>query len=169
MKLASIEAIARALDGVGVRYLVVGGVAVALHGYSRATYDLDLVVQLAPANVIAAFRALSALGYRPLVPVTAEQFADAEVRQAWIDQKGMVVLNFASDRHRETNIDFFVTEPFDFDLEYESAYRQELAPGLVLRLARIDLLIEMKRKAGRRKDLVDIDELTRIRDAVHGN
>lgn len=169
MKLASVEAIARALDGAGVRYLVVGGVAVALHGYSRATYDLDLVVQLAPANVIAAFRALGALGYRPLVPVTAEQFADANIRQAWIDQKGMVVLNLASDRHRETNIDFFVTEPFDFDLEYERAYRQELAPGLVLRLAGIDVLIEMKRKAGRAKDLADIEELIKIRDALRGD
>ena len=71
MKLASVEAIARALDEARVRYLVVGGLAVVMHGYSRATYDLDLVVQLDQDNVVGAFQALGTLGYRPLVPVTA--------------------------------------------------------------------------------------------------
>ena len=126
MKLADIEAVIRALDDAQVRYIVVGGLAVVLHGYSRATYDLDLVIQLRPTNILAAFRALKPLGYRPLVPVSPEQFADADIRQSWIDQKGMMVLNLWSDAHRDTNIDVFVTEPFDFDAEYDRALVQEL-------------------------------------------
>ncbi|MDI3259260.1 MAG: hypothetical protein QJR02_06155 [Sinobacteraceae bacterium] len=166
MKLASVEAVTQALDAAGVRYLVVGGLAVALHGYGRATYDLDFVVQLEPKNVLAAFSALKALGYRPLVPVTAEQFADPQIRQRWIEEKGMMVLNFHSDAHRETNIDFFVAEPFDFNAEYDKALVQELAPGAKLRVARLDTLIEMKRKAGRLKDLADAVELERIRERL---
>ncbi|MGH8528981.1 MAG: nucleotidyl transferase AbiEii/AbiGii toxin family protein [Nevskiales bacterium] len=166
MKFASVEAVAKALDAAGVRYLVVGGLAVVLHGYSRATYDLDLVIQLQPSNVLAVFRALKPLGYKPLVPVTAEQFADAAIRQAWIEQKGMMVLNLYSDQHRETNIDLFVTEPFDFDAEYENAYVQELAPGLKLRAAGLNVLIEMKRKAGRAKDLADIEQLLSIQKGL---
>ncbi len=166
MKVASVEAVAKALDTAGVRYLVVGGLAVVLHGYSRATYDLDLVVQLQPQNVLAVFRALKPLGYKPLVPVTAEQFADAGIRQAWIEQKGMMVLNLYSDQHRETNIDMFATEPFDFDTEYKNAYVQELAPGLKLRVACLDSLIAMKRKAGRAKDLADIEQLLQIQEAL---
>ena len=165
MKLTDVEAVFRALDGAQVRYLIVGGLAVVLHGYSRATYDLDLVIQLKPSNILAAFKALQPLGYRPLVPVTPEQFADPDIRQGWIDQKGMKVLNLWSDGHLDTSIDIFVTEPFNFDAEYEQAYVQELIPGRPLRVARLDTLITMKRMAGRGKDLADIAELENIRDA----
>lgn len=40
MKLASFETIVRALTGAGVRYLVVGGLAVNAHGYGRKTHAL---------------------------------------------------------------------------------------------------------------------------------
>jgi hypothetical protein len=163
MKLSDMEAAIRALDQAQVRFIVVGGVAVAMHGYGRLTYDLDLVVKLDPANVAAAFRALETLGYRPLVPVTAAQFADAATRQRWIVEKGMTVLNFHSDRHRTMNIDVFVSEPFDFDDEYANAYLQELIPGVPMRLARLETMIAMKRAAGRSKDLVDADELMKIK------
>jgi hypothetical protein len=49
------------LERAGVRYLVVGGVAVVLHGYLRTTLDLDLVIQLEPDNLD---RALTALHLR---------------------------------------------------------------------------------------------------------
>jgi hypothetical protein len=115
MRLSSFEAIAKALDTGGVRYLVAGGLAVNAHGYLRFTKDLDLVVQLVPDNVMRAFAALEGLGYRPAVPVTAGQFADTGTREGWIRDKGMKVLQFWSDAHRETPIDMFVSEPFDFD------------------------------------------------------
>ena len=105
MKLASFEAIVRALEKAGVRYLVVGGLAVNAHGYLRFTKDVDFVVQLIPDNIERAFAALGALGYRPTVPIMAEQFADAALRESWIRDKGMRVLLFWSDAHRETPID----------------------------------------------------------------
>lgn len=37
---------------------------------------------LEPGNIIAAFEALATLGCKPLVPVTAEQFANAQLREA---------------------------------------------------------------------------------------
>ena len=40
MKLASIEAIVRALNGADVPFLVVDGLAVVAHGYGRQTIDL---------------------------------------------------------------------------------------------------------------------------------
>ncbi|MBI1864600.1 MAG: hypothetical protein HYR98_02505, partial [Nitrospirae bacterium] len=84
MKLASIEAIVRALNEAGVRYLVAGGLAVNAHGYLRFTKDADLVVQLMPDNIRRAFAALKTLGYKPLAPVTAQQFADRDTREGWI-------------------------------------------------------------------------------------
>jgi hypothetical protein len=72
VKLASFEAIVRALSEAGVRYLIAGGLAVNAHGYLRFTKNADFVVQLIPDNIKRAFAALEALGYTPLAPVTAE-------------------------------------------------------------------------------------------------
>ena len=69
-----IERVLSALNTEGIRYLVVGGVAVVLHGHLRTTADLDLVIQLEPDNVRRAMRALTALGYAPRAPVQAEAF-----------------------------------------------------------------------------------------------
>ena len=159
MKLASIEAIVGTLNEAGVRYLVAGGVAVNAHGYLRFTQDIDLVIALDPANIMRAFEALSKLGYKPLVPITAEQFANAELRKSWIREKGMTVLNLFSDQHRETTVDIFVAEPFDFAAEYRLAYEGELAPGLTVRFVSIPALIAMKQVANRPRDVDDIQHL----------
>ena len=36
----------KALEDKGIRYVVVGGVAVVLHGFVRATMDIDLIISL---------------------------------------------------------------------------------------------------------------------------
>ena len=164
MKLSSIEAILQALDAVGSRYLVVGGLAVAAHGYGRLTFDLDLVVQLKPENVQRALSALAALGYYPTIPVRAEEFGDPAKREAWIRDKNMVVFQLHSEAHRETRIDLFVTEPFDFDLEYANAKTWELVPGQPVRFVRLETLIKMKEKAGRAKDLEDLRQLRLLQE-----
>jgi hypothetical protein len=165
MKLSSFDSLVRALDAAGVRYLVAGGLAVAAHGYLRFTKDVDLVVQLAADNVLATFAALEDLGYRPLVPVTAAQFADPAKRNEWIRDKGMTVLNFWSDRHRDTPVDIFVTEPFSFDEEYARALLKPL--GVVaVRFVSIPSLIRMKELAGRPQDRIDIEYLRKLADAA---
>lgn len=164
MKLASFEAVVRALNDAGVRFIVVGGIAVVTHGYGRFTEDIDLVIQLAPGVIRKAFAALDSLGYRPRVPVTADQFADASLRSQWIRDKGMQVLNFHSDLHRDTPLDVFIQEPFDFEQEYGAALVQESSAGLPARILRLETLLRMKSEAGRAQDLADIDEL----NLLHG-
>lgn len=164
MKLATFEAIVQSLNEANVRYLIAGGVAVNAHGYLRYTQDIDLVIALEPANIIAAFEALATLGYKPLVPVTAEQFANAQLREQWIRDKGMQVLNLYSDLHRETTLDVFVTEPFDFGEEYDKALHGDIAPGLVVRFVSLETLIQMKQAANRPRDLDDVQHLQWIRD-----
>ena len=115
MKADSFAAVVRALNDAGVPFIVVGGVAVVAHGYERFTGDVDLVLRLQPDDVRNGFRALAGLGYQPRVPVTADGFADPQQRARWIREKGMTVLNFHSERHRETALDLFVAEPFDFE------------------------------------------------------
>lgn len=159
MKLESFEAIVNALHEAGVRYLVAGGLAVNAHGYLRLTLDVDLVIKLDADNVAAAFTALATIGYRPLVPVTAAQFADPAQREHWIAEKGMRVLNFFSDRHRETALDVFVTEPFDFEREVAASLQAELSPGFMVPFVSIATLIAMKEVANRPRDVDDIQHL----------
>lgn len=159
MKLASVEAILSTLNDEGVLYLIAGGLAVNAHGYVRLTQDVDLVIALDQGNILRAFQVLGKLGYRPIVPITSEQFADADLRARWIREKGMRVLNFFSDQHRETNIDLFVSEPFDVRTESASAMRAEIAPGVVAPFVSLATLIAMKTEANRPRDLDDIQHL----------
>jgi len=166
LKLASLEAIVRTLNDAEVRYLVVGGLAVAAHGFGRVTFDVDLVVQLKPDNVRRAVEALQILGYVPLVPERAEDFADTATREKWIREKNLVVFQLHSELHRETQIDLFITEPFDFDSEYAQAKRTELAPGLQVPFVRLATLIEMKKRAARAKDLEDLRQLRLVSERI---
>lgn len=159
MKLSALETIFRALNKAGVRYLVAGGLAVNAHGYQRLTNDLDLVIQLGRDNILAAFQALSSLGYQASIPITPEQFTSAENRQKWQVEKNMQVLCLVSNRHPETPLDVFITEPFDFDKEYAAALRGGIAKGLEVRFVTISTLIAMKQSAGRERDRDDIQHL----------
>lgn len=166
MKLASVETIVRSLNDAKVPFIVVGGLAVVAHGYGRQTQDLNLVIRLDPESIRAAFGALADLGYRPRVPVTADGFADPVQRASWIRDRGMKVLNFHSDRHRETPVDIFVTEPFDFQVEYASAKVETLSSNVSMRIVRRETLIRLKQEAGRPQDLADIAELMAIPPGV---
>lgn len=64
----------RRLNAAEVRYLLIGGFAVILHGFVRGTKDIDLLVDAAPENV-AKLRA--ALAYLP--DNAAADIADDEV------------------------------------------------------------------------------------------
>lgn len=159
MKLASFEAIVRALNDAGVRYLIAGGLAVNAHGYLRFTKDADFVIELVPDNIKRVFAALEPLGYKPLAPVTAEQFADRSIREGWIRDKNMQVLQLWSERHRETSIDIFVHEPFSFAEEYSQALIKPLYGTIDVRFVSISTLIRMKEAAGREQDRIDIEHL----------
>lgn len=159
MRLKSFEAIIRALNGAGVRYLIAGGLAVNAHGYLRFTKDIDLVLQLEEGNVRHAMKALQELGYKPTLPVSATDFADRDIRNHWVRDKGMTVFQLWSDRHRETAIDLFVEEPFAFDEEYASALVKPLYGKEEVRFVSLETLLRMKESAGRDQDLVDVRNL----------
>lgn len=170
MKLRTLETIVRSLASAGVRYLVVGGVAVNAYGYQRLTQDLDLVIGLRRDNLLRALEVFSGLGYRPTVPVRMEDFADPSIRRDWIQNKNMQVFSLYSGLYPDTEIDVFAAEPFDFDAEYAAAEIHELAPGLPLPLVGLTTLIAMKLAADRPLDLDDVRHLRwiaeeRTRDA----
>jgi predicted nucleotidyltransferase len=168
MKVDDIRTIFRALNDADVHYLIVGGLAVVAHGYVRFTQDIDVVIQLERENVLRAMNAFTAIGYRPLIPVDAAQFADETLRQQWRDEKGMIVFQMLNPQRESTRIDIFVTEPFVFEEEFEKAKRHKWG-DLQAPVLRIEALIAMKQAAGRPQDLADAallrDILEQQRDA----
>lgn len=156
-----IESVLDALNRAHVRYLVVGGVAVVLHGYLRTTADLDLIIQLDRDNVLRALRALQDHGYRPRAPVAGEEFADQQVREQWIQEKGLEVFTLWSSAHPSLEIDLFVSEPFNFDAVYARALRVPLEKTEATVIALEDLMA-LKRRVGRPRDLEDIAALASL-------
>jgi hypothetical protein len=77
----------------------------------------------------------------------------------WVRDKHMQVLQFWSDRHPETPIDVFVSEPFPFDEEYSRALVKPLLTSMHVRFVSLPTLIAMKATAGRPQDLIDIEHL----------
>lgn len=63
-----------------LRYVLVGGLALVLHGLDRLTADVDLVIDLSAESARATVQALTAAGYRPLAPVDPIALADPAQR-----------------------------------------------------------------------------------------
>jgi len=53
--------VCRLLNDAGVKYLIVGGFALALHGLVRATKDIDILIEPSVDNVARALKALEGL------------------------------------------------------------------------------------------------------------
>ena len=156
---SSVQTIIQALNEAGVRYLVVGGLAVVAHGHVRFTADVDLVLDFEEDNLRRAMEVFAGLGFRPRAPVPLRQFADSEVRQRWIRDKGLTVFSLFSDSHPLTEVDLFVADPFGFDEVYARRVTMAVAPGVEATFVGLSDLLAMKKAAGRPQDLADIEQL----------
>jgi len=165
MTTEGVSAIFRALNAAGVRFLVVGGLAVVAHGYVRFTADVDLVLDLAAENARRAIEALASLGYRPRAPVPIEQFLDPDLRASWAREKSMLVFSLQSDRFAATEVDLFLEPPFNMQQASARSVRLEVAAGVEAPFIGLDDLIAMKQKAGRPSDLDDIRRLVECRES----
>ena len=161
MKLTTFQGVMEGLNRHEVRFLLVGGMAVVAHGYGRMTYDIDLVVQLTPANIRRTFEALAQLHFHPRIPVTADEFSDPRNREQWSREKNMIVLNFFSGKEDPCTIDLFIRDPFPFDETFAKSVPSAVN-GIPFRYIDLGTLIQMKRTAGRPVDLDDIRHLEQL-------
>jgi predicted nucleotidyltransferase len=152
--------ILNALHDHHVEFVIVGGVAAALHGGSRVTFDLDVVPSLAPDSWQAAVDLLWSLGGRPRIPEPIERIRDVEQVRRWRQEKGMLALNFRTP-DGSTEVDLLVGESDAFDELRQRAVKITVDQRTFF-VASIDDLIAMKQRAGRPRDLLDIAELRNI-------
>jgi predicted nucleotidyltransferase len=159
MEKRSVEAVVRALNDAGVRYMIVGGLAVVAHGYTRFTADVDLILAMDEPNLHRALAALKALDYRPRAPVEMDRFASPTDRNDWVQTKGMTVFSLFSPTHPATEVDLFVQPPLDLSESFSQAVSREISPGLLATFCSVEDLIKLKTLAGRPRDLEDIRQL----------
>jgi hypothetical protein len=67
-----------------VRYLLVDGLAVNVHGIPRMTMDVDVIIALDPQNVDHFIAAAEELGLRPVLPVPLADLGDPAKRREWV-------------------------------------------------------------------------------------
>ena len=155
------EEIFREFESVGVRYLVVGGMAVNLFGYARMTMDMDIMADLSDENLARIVDVMRRHGYSPRNPVSPEELISADKRDEWIREKGAIVFTFIDRLKPFKQIDIFLCNPIDF----EDAYKKKVVMAIgdmKLNVISIDDLIRIKSSAGRPRDLEDIHHLERI-------
>lgn len=152
-----------ALHQAGVDYVVVGGVAVVLRGHSRMTVDLDLALDLAADNVAGVLEVLKSAGLVPRLPVPAEQFADAAVRQEWVNERNLVAFTLHDPNDALREVDLLATTPIPFPALLAGS-EVLIVDDVPVRVASVEHLITMKQSSGRPQDLADVDALSKLSD-----
>ena len=145
-----------------VRYFVVGGIAVNLHGYPRVTGDLDILISLDSKNIQRFIEVVQSLGLKPRIPVKLEEFADPKKRNQWIKEKGMKVFSVYNPHREFEHIDVLIESPVDFNAARKNG--EWIDNGdIKIPVVSIDDLVTMKKAAGRSRDEIDIKALLEIR------
>lgn len=144
-----------------VRYVVVGGLAVLLHGLDRLTADVDLVIDLSTEAATATVRALTAAGYRPLAPVDPVSLADPAQRSDWQQRRGMQVFSFWDSTNTRPTVDVMLDPVVSLEDLWADARVVAIGDSEV-HIASIRHLIRMKEAAGRAQDLADAERLREL-------
>jgi predicted nucleotidyltransferase len=147
----------------GIRYIVVGGVAVNLYGIPRMTYDVDLILDLEDENIKKFLRLLKTWGFKPKVPVAIMDFADGKKREDWIKNKNMKAFNLVNSEWAISEINVVIDSPVDYELGRKRA-GQIMFNGVLIPVISIDDLIKMKEKADRQQDKADIRYLRKLKN-----
>jgi hypothetical protein len=138
----------RLLESEKVQYLIVGGYAVALHGFPRYTGDIDFFVAISKENA------------RNLIRVF-EQFGFGEIG---LEEQDFLEKRFVVEIGREPR-KIQVLTGVD-GIQFEECHRRALRvdyEGTVMSFISLDDLERNKEASGRSKDLIDLEELRKLR------
>jgi predicted nucleotidyltransferase len=134
----------QSLNDNGVRYLVIGGYAVAFHGHPRYTKDIDIWVAMDAENAANIIKALEQFGFASLGLQPSDFTSPDQIIQ----------LGYPPNR-----IDMITTAPgVDFDICYASRVQTEIE-GLQVNFIDLENLKCNKKAVGRHQDLADIENL----------
>jgi predicted nucleotidyltransferase len=134
----------KSLNNNDVRYLVIGGYAVALHGYPRYTKDIDIWVELSPNNAKKIIQALDDFGFGSL-KLKESDFLEADM---------IIQLGYPPNR-----IDIILSPAgVDFQTCYTNRVVVEVE-GIQVNFIDLENLKKNKKATARKQDLADLENL----------
>jgi hypothetical protein len=147
----------RALAEGGVEFVLIGGLAVAVHGHARATVDTDVVCEGSSAN----------LGR--LAEVLRELDAQLPGAPPALDPLSPTALDGANARFETRLGQLHVVQAPEGAASFEElrtdAVAVEAEPGLTVQVCSYEHLVAMKEALGRTQDRADLEALEQARGA----
>jgi len=150
-----IQRVIRSLDRHKVRYALVGGYAVALHGVIRGTVDIDVAIALEAGQFLAVEQAMVSIGLQPRLPVTAEEVF--KFREEYIRNRNLTAWSFVHPNNPLEVVDILITEDARKIKTVEKKVDRQR-----IQVANIDDLIRMKKVSNRPQDIEDIKALEQL-------
>jgi hypothetical protein len=152
----------QSLSGESVQYVLVGGLAVQLHGFMSSTFDIDLVLAMNDDNLVRFIAVAKRYGLVPSMPVPIDSLRDADQIEQWHREKGMLAFALREPQVGGSVVDILVRPNVPFEQLMANAVAGELFAQKIW-IASIDDLITMKHIANRAKDQLDIAALEKIK------
>ncbi len=144
-----------------VRYLLIGGMAVNLHGAERMTMDVDLMLALDGANLDRFLAVAKRLALEPVPPVALGDLRDNAKVEGWVREKRMLALQLRPPDPAAPSVDVLVRPSIPFDPAFERRTIVDIQ-GVSIDLASPADLISLKTGTGRLIDESDVRALRRI-------
>lgn len=157
-----IAGILQALADNDVDFVLVGGLAVQLHGYLRSTFDVDVVLAMNDPNLARFIDVAKQHGLEPAIPVKIDALRDARQIDQWHLEKGMLAFALREPQAAGGVVDVLVRPEVSYERLIANSVEGRLF-GRMIRIAGIDDLLTMKRAANRPKDRLDIEALEKIK------
>lgn len=144
--------VCKTLDKSKVKYAVVGGYALALHGIVRATMDVDLVIQISKNQLNRLQSSLKLLNLTSRLPIEADQVF--EFLDEYIHNRNLIAWSFVDYQDPSKVVDILLTE----DIKNLKVKKISVA-GQKIAVASLEDLLRMKEKSNRPKDALDIESI----------
>ncbi|MEN0058530.1 MAG: nucleotidyl transferase AbiEii/AbiGii toxin family protein [Bdellovibrio sp.] len=141
-----------AFDKENLKYALVGGYALALHGLVRATVDVDFVLTLTQKDFELAEKTLLSLGLQSRLPIRGQDII--KMRKEYIDKRNLIAWSFVDFSNPSRQVDILITENLkDLDTERISIR------GKKVTVATLKELLRMKTASDRPQDLIDAQNI----------
>ncbi len=150
VQLKEVKVFLELLNKSKVQYMIIGGVAVNVHGYTRATGDLDIWYNPTKVNYINLLKAINEFGYDT-----------TEVENAINDPLKTFIRVPLESFYVELLA--IIDGKLDYDQVYARTYDFKIDDDLIVKVIGYDDLIQNKIMSRRVKDLEDIAQLERRR------
>ncbi len=137
----------RALNDSDVKYILVGGYAVIIHGYNRTTGDLDIWVERSAENYHKLIQAFQKFGI-PVFDMSLNNFLENTEQDVYTFGRPPV------------SIDVMLSvKGMSFESVYSNLEIREV-DGLEVKVISLNELLKAKAASGRSRDIDDIENLT---------